>query len=111
MRVVAARFREARRASAALDVLRRRLQVPPLDVAVAPLGTPGQPPSDDAVLAGRFPDEQAPVVVDLVRREGGEVVADIDEIWTRPRQAQRQSLETQPRGKTAVWMGNRGQAS
>ena len=32
------------------DVLRRRLQVPPLDVAVAPLGTPGQPPSHDAVL-------------------------------------------------------------
>ncbi len=57
----------------------------PPDVAVAPLGTPGQPPADDMVLAGRFADDSADTVVALVREGGGEIVADVDETWTRPR--------------------------
>jgi hypothetical protein len=81
MRVVAARFTEASQASAALDVLQRELDPP--DLAIAPLAHPGEPSASDAVLAGRFPDELAPMVVELVERAGGEIVADIDESWTR----------------------------
>lgn len=66
-----------------LHSLRDRLNIAPLDADVAPLGTPGQPATNDALLAGRFPDEQAALVMDLVRRAGGEVVANIDERWTR----------------------------
>jgi len=80
MRVVAARFSEPDQASAARDLLARELEH--ADVAVAPLGHPGEATYGDALLAGRFPDEQAPVVVELVQRAGGEIVADIDERWT-----------------------------
>ncbi|HYI21982.1 MAG TPA: hypothetical protein VEX62_05020 [Candidatus Limnocylindrales bacterium] len=68
-----------------LDLLHRRLHLDPPDVAVAPLGTPGQPPADEMVLAGRFADDSADTVVALVREAGGEIVADVDETWTRPR--------------------------
>jgi hypothetical protein len=85
LRVVAARFREPRRAVAVLHWLHDRLNIAPPDADVAALGTPGQPATNDAVLAGRFPDEQASLVMDLIRRAGGEVVANIDERWTRPR--------------------------
>lgn len=64
--------------------LHDRLNVAPRDADVAPLGTPGQPASNDALLAGRFPDDQASLVMDYVRRAGGEVVANVDERWTRP---------------------------
>ena len=67
-----------------LTVLHDRLHVAPVDAAVAPLGTPGQPAANDAVLAGRFPDEQAALVMDLVRRAGGVVVTNVDERWTEP---------------------------
>jgi hypothetical protein len=80
MRVVAARFGEKQQASAARDLLERELH--PLDVAVAPLAHPGERPSDEALVAGRFDDDQAPQAIDLVREAGGEVVADIDERWT-----------------------------
>ena len=82
MRVVAARFREPRRAVAVLHWLHDRMNVAPRDADVAALGTPGQPPTNDAVLAGRFPDEQASLVMDAMRRAGGEVVANVDERWT-----------------------------
>ena len=85
MRVVAARFPGPREARAVLDLICRRFHVDPPDVAVAPLGTPGQPPADDMVLAGRFADDFADTVVALVREGGGEIVADVDETWTRPR--------------------------
>ena len=65
-----------------LDQLRRNLKVDPPDVAVAPLGIPGQAPANEFVLAGRFSDDSVPRVVGLVRDGGGEVVADVDEIWT-----------------------------
>jgi hypothetical protein len=100
LRVVAARFREPRLAAAVLNVLHDRLHVAPPDVAVARLGTPGQPASNDAVLAGRFPDEQASFVMDLVRRAGGVVVANIDERWTQP-----------SRGTNQTWQGSRVRAS
>src|SRR3954452_9368761 len=80
MRVVAARFAEPDKASAALDVLRRELPV--ADVAIAPLAHPGEASSADALLAGRVPDEVAPTAVALVEHAGGEIVDDIDERWT-----------------------------
>jgi hypothetical protein len=60
------------------------LKVDVPDVAVAPLGIPGQPPANEFVLAGRFPDATVPRVVTCVRNAGGEVVADVDETWTGP---------------------------
>jgi hypothetical protein len=80
MRVVAARFSKPDQASAARDLLERELDQP--DVAVAPLAHPGEPVAGDAVLAGRFPDDQARTAVELVESAGGEIVADIDERWT-----------------------------
>jgi hypothetical protein len=65
------------------------MNVAPRDADVAPLGTPGQPATNEAVLAGRFPDEQASLVMDLVRRAGGEVVSNVDERWTLPEPARR----------------------
>ena len=80
MRVVAARFPEESQAIAALAILQRELQPP--DIAVAPLARSDEPTAAEALLAGRFPDDKAPVAVELVERVGGEVVADIDEAWT-----------------------------
>ena len=80
MRVVAARFAEADKASAALDLLRRELAV--LDLAVAPLAHLGEAGSAESLLAGRVPDDVAPTAVALVEHAGGEIVADIDESWT-----------------------------
>ena len=37
------------------------------------------------VLAGQFSDEEAAAVAELVREGGGEIVANVDETWTRPR--------------------------
>ena len=85
MRVVAARFSEKERASAALDALQRELVS--CDAAIAPLAHPGEPITDDALLAGRFPDEIAKVAIDIFQRAGGEIVADIDERWTAPSQS------------------------
>ena len=106
LRVLAARFREPRRAAAVLDVLQDKLHVAPPDVAIAPLGTPGQPSANDAVLAGRFPDEQARVVVELVRGAGGEMVANVDERWTKPAPAR-----TLSRGKNHPWLRRPSPAS
>ncbi len=84
MRVVAARFPDRDRASAALDRLQRTVAVRPPDVGIAPLGLPGDD-AHETLLAGRFPDEHLPDVVRLVRETGGEIVADVDEDWTLPR--------------------------
>jgi hypothetical protein len=80
MRVVAAKFPGRREASAARELLQRELD--PKDVEVASLAHPGEAPVDDALLAGRFTDDQAPRAVELVESAGGEVVADVDERWT-----------------------------
>ena len=82
MRVVAARFSGFEQARAVLYQLQRNLKVDPPDVAVAPLGIPGQPPANEFVLAGRFPEDSVSQVIGLVRDAGGEVVADVDESWT-----------------------------
>ena len=66
-------------------MLRRRLAVEPPDVDIAPLGVPGEESTTDTLLAGRFADEQAREVAELVRQWGGEIVANVDESWTRPR--------------------------
>ena len=55
---------------------------------IAPLGTlraPGEPVAAETLLAGHFLDEDAPAVAEFVREVGGEVVANVDETWTRPR--------------------------
>ena len=80
MRVVAARFPGRPQASAARDLLQRELN--PQDVEVAPLEHPGEASTGDALLAGRFSDEQAAAAVELVEAAGGEVVVDVDERWT-----------------------------
>jgi hypothetical protein len=85
MRVLAARFPDRRRALAVRDLLCRRLRLAKPDLAVAPLGVPGQESSSDMLIAGRFADEQAPEVAEIVREAGGEIVANVDESWTRPR--------------------------
>jgi hypothetical protein len=85
MRVLAARFSDRRIASAVIELLQRRLHVAAPDVDIAPLGMPGQPSANDTLLAGRFSDAQAPEVAQMVRDAGGEMVANIDEILTRPR--------------------------
>ena len=86
MRVLAARFPDRLRASAALDALQQRLQLSVGDAAIAPLGTPGEGDAgDETLLAGRFGDDQTGIVRAVVNSSGGEVVADVDEQWTRPR--------------------------
>lgn len=84
MRVLAARFPDRERASAALEQIHRRFTLPPTDVAMAPLGIPGEATDKDTLLAGRFPDDGTVEVDRLVREAGGEIVADIDERWTKP---------------------------
>jgi hypothetical protein len=76
-------------------MLSRTLNVGPPDVEIAPLGIPGQPTTDDTLLAGRFEDETAPRVAELVRDGGGEIVANVDESWTRPRSTTRSAWSTQ----------------
>ncbi len=85
MRVLAARFRDRRAASAVRDRLIQTVHADVPDVDIAPLGDPGQPDSNDMVLAGRFADEEASAVAELVREGGGEIVANVDEKWTQPR--------------------------
>ncbi len=87
MRVLAARFPDRRVAAAVSEMLQRRLHLDPPDLGIAPLGVPGQPANDDMLLAGRFEDDQAAEVAELVCAAGGEIVANVDETWTRPRSA------------------------
>ena len=85
MRVLAARFRDRYAASAVRDRLVRGRRDDAPGVDIAPLGVPGNPESSDTVLAGQFPDEEAAAVAELLRECGGEIVANVDETWTRPR--------------------------
>ena len=93
MRVVAAKFPGPRAASAVLDRLQRHLHRDGDDIEIAPLGTPGKEATNDTVLAGHFTEDEAQKVMELVRAAGGEIVANVDERWTRP------------------WVSNRGGAS
>jgi hypothetical protein len=73
--------------------LQRRLSTDPSQIEIAPLGDPELPEDEAAtLLAGRFGDEQADHAAAVMRGEGGEVVANVDESLTRPRMsAPRQS--------------------
>lgn len=83
MRVLAAAFAEPVGATRVLRELRRRFGLAPGDAAVAPLGT-AERTDGQTVLAGRFEDEVVPEVRRVVAEHGGEVVAEIDELLTRP---------------------------
>jgi hypothetical protein len=83
MRVLAARFPDRGRASTVLGALCRRLPVDQSDVAIAPLGVPGEASDGETLLAGRFPEELTDQVGTLVNEAGGEIVVDVDEAWTR----------------------------
>jgi hypothetical protein len=85
MRVLAAKFPDRSRASDVLNRLYRMPGISPPDVAIAPLGIPGKMTNNETLLAGRFADERTDEVAKLVREAGGEIVADVDERWTRPR--------------------------
>jgi len=86
VRVLAAMFSDRERASAALVALRSRLNAPAEDVDIAPLGTPGlADEGDQTLLAGRFHEHSVEFVRRTVAREGGSVVTEVDEQWTRPR--------------------------
>lgn len=89
--MLAARFPDRRLASAVRDLLLKKLHPRPPELDIAPLGLLSQPPAESSestdltVLAGQFQDDQAPEVAALVSKAGGEMVANVDEAWTRPR--------------------------
>lgn len=83
MRVLAARFPDPERASAALDSLHRELD-DEMKAEIAPLAT-AEGASTDTLLAGHFREEHKAEVAHIVEQAGGEIVADVDERWTRPR--------------------------
>ena len=88
MRVLAARFSDREGASSALRALRSGLDAPAEDVDIAPLGIPGlADEGEQMLLAGRFDEQDVDFVRRTVAREGGSVVTDVDERWTRPRVA------------------------
>jgi hypothetical protein len=89
MRVLAARFPGREQASAALGDLNRRFALKPSDVGIAPLAIPEGTGNEYTLLAGRFPEDRTAEVDRVVREAGGEIVADVDERWTRPHIAQR----------------------
>ena len=80
MRVIAARFEDARAASVALRRLSRAFGLRPEDASVAPLQGDG-----GTVLAGRFLDERLEEARALIRQHGGVVMTEVDEALTRPR--------------------------
>jgi hypothetical protein len=96
LRVLAARFPDRERASAALKALRGRLDVPAEDADIAPLGIPGlSDEGDDTLLAGRFEENHLELVRRTLAQAGGRVVADVDERRTRPRvEAERPKRDT-----------------
>jgi len=98
VRVLAARFSDRERASAALLALRPRLNAPAEDVDIAPLGIPGlADEGDQTLLAGRFHEQNVEFVRRTVAHEGGSVVTEVDERWTRPRLATTPPADPAPR--------------
>lgn len=84
IRILAARFPDREHAHQALESLQHRLDRP-VEAEIAPLAGAEAATDGDTLLAGHFPEEQKPRVVEIVREAGGEIVADVDERWTRPR--------------------------
>jgi hypothetical protein len=85
VRVIAARFREAGAVSRAVSRLRSVLDVGPDDVGTAPLGGVDQPQDAKYLLAGRFRESRLDEIRSIIEADGGEIVADLDELRTRPR--------------------------
>ncbi len=85
VRILAARFGDETAAQKVVALLRRRLDLGATDLSVAPLGGVDQPPGPASLLAGRFVDPRVSEVREIIRQAGGEIVADLDEGWTRPR--------------------------
>jgi hypothetical protein len=87
VRVMAARFPSREAADRALVELRAGLDLGPTDIAVAPLGSADEDDDDGSayLLAGRFEDSRVPVVRRIVEADDGAIVADVDEVWVRPR--------------------------
>jgi hypothetical protein len=82
MHVVGARFERLGSAKAAVVEVRRRLPMPPGDVAVRPLGsTHYEQPASGFLFAGRFASTYVDAVVEIVRRHGGRLVS---WRWERP---------------------------
>jgi hypothetical protein len=90
VRILAARFPDREHAWQALESLQDRLD-PAVEAEIAPLAA-GEA-DDDTLLAGHFAEEQKPHVEAIVREAGGEIVADVDERWTRPRHRSTGSIE------------------
>lgn len=84
MRVLAAKFPDRERASAALASLQQELNNG-LEADIAPLAA-DERHADAMLLAGQFRDEMKPEVTTIVEASGGEIVADVDAAWTVPRQ-------------------------
>lgn len=104
MRVIAARFREAGSVSRALARLKAHLDLGPDDVGVAPLGSVDQPRDADFLLAGRFRESRLSEIRSIIERDGGEIVADLDEGRTRPRASAGSSVpETRGRAASQEW--------
>ena len=83
MRVLAARFPDRERASAALRTLHQELDNG-LQADIAPLAAE-RADENAMLLAGHFREEMTRDVVEIVEASGGEIVADVDERWTVPR--------------------------
>ncbi|CAN5602458.1 MAG: hypothetical protein H0V12_03310 [Chloroflexi bacterium] len=85
MRVIAATFSDRPAATRVLNELRGRYELSADDADVAPLGTYGGSRETLTVLAGRFWEDRVVEVAEIIGRNGGELVADIDERWTHAR--------------------------
>ena len=84
MRVLAAQFEDREIASRVLERLRARFELGPDDAQIAPLGVGSGARAAATLLAGRFREGRVDEIRALVEAEGGTVIADIDEGWTKP---------------------------
>ncbi len=85
VRVIAARFMEAEAASRVISRMKARLDLGPDDVGIAPLGGADQPQGAQVLLAGRFRETRLDEIRAIIERNGGEIVADLDEGRTKSR--------------------------
>jgi hypothetical protein len=87
VRVIAATFRDQRSANRTLKVLQGAFDLGEYDAETAPLGVAGTEGTDSIVLAGRFRERNLSVVCEMVERNGGNLVLDVDEALTKRRVA------------------------
>lgn len=108
MRVIAARFMEADAASRAVSRMKARFDLGPSDVGIAPLGGADQPVGARVLVAGRFREARLDEIRSIIARDGGEIVADLDEGRTRPRSYSRpvDQRGQAPRAQS-LWAGTR----